>query len=169
MDREKRLRRVALLCCHFVRNYAYYKVGRHCKKTKAPNDFWLTVQNNFIDISVLEWLKLFGDHNDKHHWKKVVDDRDAFKRDMLVSCGITESQFKSCRESFKAYRDKFVAHLDSEETMHIPELDIALEVTKYYYTTVANQLGASGLKNLPSNIEHYYNKCFQESEEHFGK
>ena len=157
------------MCCHFTRNCAYYRAGWGGKQTKATNDFWITVQNNFIDISVLEWLKLFGDHNDKHHWKKVVDDQDAFKRDMLANCGISEGELKSCRESFKEYRDKFIAHLDSEETMHIPELDVSLKVAKYYYTCVANELGASGLGNLPGDIEHYYKKYFQESEAHFGK
>ena len=169
MDREKRLRRVALLCCHFARNCAYYLSGWNGKKTKATNEFWATVQNNFLDISILEWLKLFGDHNDKHHWKKVVDDRDSFKSAMLTSCGITEDELNSCRKSFKEYRDRFVAHLDSEETMHIPELDNSLALAKYYYTFVATELGASRLRNLPDDIESYYQKCFYASETHFGK
>jgi hypothetical protein len=78
-------------------------------------------------------------------------------------------EFKSCRESFKTYRDKFIAHLDSEETMHIPELDIAIALAKYYYTYVAKELGASGLRNLPNHIEHYYQECFHTSEAHFGR
>ncbi len=164
-----RLRRVGLLCCHFARNCAYYKAGWDGKKTKATNDFWVTVQGNFIDISVLEWLKLFGDHNDKHHWKKVVDDREAFKTEMLNKCSITEDELVNCRKSFKEYRDKFVAHLDYEETMYIPELNIALAVVKYYYCYVAKELGMSGLQNLPQDIEFYYQKCFADSEKHFGK
>lgn len=169
MDRVKRLINVALLCCHFVRNCAYYKAGYNGKNTKANNDFWLTVWDNFIDISVLEWLKLFGDHNEKHHWKKVVEDQDSFKKEMLNTCGITEDELASCRKSFKEYRDKFVAHLDSEETMHIPELKIALAVVKYYYSYVAKELGTSRLRDLPRDIESYYCKCFGDSEEHFGK
>jgi hypothetical protein len=169
MNREKRLRRVALLCCHFARNCAYYRAGWNGRKTKATNEFWVTVQNNFLDISILEWLKLFGDHNDKHHWKKIVNDRDSFKNTMLTSCGITEAELNSCRKSFKEYRDKFIAHLDSEETMHIPELNNSLALAKYYYTYVATELGASGLLNLPDDIERYYQKCLQASETHFGK
>ncbi len=169
MDREKRLRRVGLLCCHFARNCAYYKAGWNGKKTKATNEFWVTVQSNFIDISVLEWLKLFGDHNDKHHWKKVTEEPDSFKEEMLKHEAITEDDLISCRKSFKTYRDKFLAHLDSEEKMQIPELDIALSVVKYYYSYVAKELGASGLLNLPQDLEAYYQKCFSDSEAYFGK
>ena len=158
-----------MLCCHFARNYAYYLAGWDGKKTKATNEFWATAQNNFIDIAVLEWLKLFGDHNDKHHWKKVVEGRKSFKTDMLATCKITEDELKYCRESIKEYRDKFIAHLDSEEAMHIPELNIPLIVVKYYYSYVAKELGAAGLRNLPEDIERYYQQCFQASEVHFGK
>jgi hypothetical protein len=169
MDREKRLRRVALLCCYFARNCAYYRAGWDGKQAKATNEFWATVQGNFIDIVVLEWLKLFGDHNDKHHWKKVVEDKEDFKQEMLDSCAITEDDLAQSRESFKIYRDKFVAHLYSEDTIHIPVLDTPLALAKHYYKYVAKEIGDAGLRNLPRDIEQYYHDCFQVSEAHFGK
>jgi len=169
MDRVERLRRVGLLCCHFARNCAYYKAGWNGTKTKSTNEFWATVQGNFIDVSVLEWLKLFGDHNDKHHWKKVTEDPDLFKDGMLKHCAISEDDLVSCRKSFKTYRDKFLAHLDSEEIMQIPKLDIALEVTKYYYNYVAKELGISELRNLPQELESYYQQCFSDSGTYFGE
>jgi hypothetical protein len=169
MDREKRLRRVALLCCSFARNHAYYLAGWDGKKTKAKNEFWVTVQGNFIDIAVLEWLKLFGDHNDKHHWKKVVEDKDLFRQEMFVKCKITESEFAQARKSLKDYRDKFIAHLDSEEIMHIPVLDVPLKLVKYYYEYIANELGEAGLRDLPDDVEDYYQKCFRAAAVQFGK
>jgi hypothetical protein len=169
MNREKRLRRVALLCCHFARNCAYYRAGWDGKKNKATNEFWATVQGNFIDIAVLEWLKLFGDHKDKHHWKKVVDDKKSFKTQMLDCCEITEEDLVKSRESLKAYRDKFIAHLDSEEVMQIPVLDTPLALVRYYYTYVADELGVTQLGNLPNDFEHYYQTCLQDSEGRFGK
>ena len=168
MDRVTRLRRVGILCCSFVRNYAYYEAGWNDKKSKANNEFLKTVQSNFIDMSVLEWLKLFGDHNDKHHWKKIINEHDKFKKEMLEDAAITEEELLNCRERFKAYRDKFLAHLDSDEIMKIPEFDIALTVVKFYYNKIAIELGDSGLRNFPADIEIYYQKCFSESEEYFG-
>ena len=139
------------------------------KKTKATNEFWATVQCNFIDIAVLEWLKLFGDHNDKHHWKKIIEDRETFKKEMLSSCKITEDELAKSRDSIKEYRDKFIAHLDSEEVMHIPVLDTPLALVKYYYSCVANELNEKRLRNLPKDIDNYYQECFQAAENHFGK
>jgi hypothetical protein len=167
MDRETRLRRVGILCCSFIRNYAYYEAGWDGKTSKANNDYLKTVQGNFIDISVLEWWKLFGDYNDKHHWKKIIDKPSTFKKEMLEDAAITEEELSICRKTFKAYRDKFLAHLDSDDIMNIPEFDIALSVVKFYYNKIAIELGASGLRNFPADIERYYKKCFSESEEYF--
>ena len=169
MDREKRLRRVALLCCHFARNCAYYRAGWDGKETKARNEFWATVQGNFIDIAVLEWLKLFGDHKDKHHWRKIVEDKDSFKQEMLAKCEISESELAHTRDLLKEYRDKFIAHLDSEEMMCIPVLDIPIKVMKFYYEYIAHELVETGLGDLPIDIELYYQSCFRAAKMRFGK
>lgn len=50
MERVTKLRRVALLCCHFVRNYAYYKAS---EGGEISNEFWKTIHSNFLDIAVL--------------------------------------------------------------------------------------------------------------------
>jgi hypothetical protein len=70
MDSTKRLRRVGILCCHFAMNYGYYKAGWEQSDFTVKDQFWISLNNNFIDISVLEWCKLFGDYKGKHHWKK---------------------------------------------------------------------------------------------------
>ena len=163
MDRQRRMRRVAILCCHFARNCAYYKASFDNNTTRATNEFWATVQGNFIDIAVLEWLKLFGDHNDRHHWKNLVENKVLFKEAMLRNCSINEEEFLICRESFKRYRDKFVAHLDSEDIMHIPKLDDAISLVKYYYSYVAKELKPSELQALPQDLNSYYQKCFVDS------
>jgi len=169
MDRVKRLRRVGLLCCSFSRNCAYYKAGWLETKTTATNEFWLTVQNNFLDTAVLEWLKLFGDFKDKHHWKKVAECPDEFKLEMLSFCNTTEAELVEHRNQFKDYRDKFIAHLDSEPTMKIPVLDIALRLTEYYYGYISKELGTVHLANLPTELEEYYETCLSDSKRHFGK
>jgi len=169
MDRTKRLRRVALLCCHFTRNCAYYRAGWSKGKSKATNDFAITIQNNFIDIAILEWLKLFGGHNDKHHWKKIVSNKEEFKSQFLTACEITDNKFEEYQDELKKYRDKFVAHLDGEEKMNIPQLDISITAVKHYYKYILNELGDLNLGNLPKNLDDYYKICFDESIKFFGE
>ena len=50
MDRVTRLRRVALLCVHFLRNSAYYRAGWSEGNTLAVDEFSVTIQGNFIDF-----------------------------------------------------------------------------------------------------------------------
>ncbi|MGA7749305.1 MAG: hypothetical protein WCA63_04090 [Gallionella sp.] len=92
MDRQKRLRRVALLCCHFMRNLAYYRAGWNGNHFSIPaSEFNKTVNSNFIDICVLEWCKLFGEHQEPHHWKNIVANKKEFKSGLL-SCLKTDSK-----------------------------------------------------------------------------
>jgi hypothetical protein len=168
MNRNKRLRRVALLCCHFARNLAYYKGGWDGQKFKGRDEFWATVNSNFLDICVLEWSKLFGDHSDKHHWKKIVDDKIILKSTMFTKLGITQTDFDNCWESIKEYRDKFVAHLDSEEVMYIPVLDnIAWFAVIYYYNYVIKS--CTNCYNMPVDLETYYNNCYSDAKNYYNK
>ncbi len=78
MPRKDRLRRVMILCCSCARNIAYYRVAwdeeyRHLLNLPNPYpNFWRAANNNFIDMCVLEWCKLFADMQGKHHWSKIV-------------------------------------------------------------------------------------------------
>ena len=49
MTRKQRLRRVAILCCHCLRNLAFYKSGWKDGSLKIDGDFWINVNGNFLD------------------------------------------------------------------------------------------------------------------------
>src|SRR6266571_8412423 len=125
MTRKQHLRRVAILCCHFLRNLAFYKTGWRGGSLIFQDQFWVSVNGNFLDICVLEWCKLFGDSRGKHYWRKVISDPTAFFKGLLKKLGMTEAEFTAYINEIKKYRDKFVAHLDSELIMNIPRLDVA--------------------------------------------
>lgn len=81
----------------------------------------------------MEWCKLFGDIRGKHHWKKVVTDEKSFYRNLLQEVGLSESEFDSYIEEMKTCRDKFVAHLDSENIAQIPKLEVTHNSASYLY------------------------------------
>ena len=70
------VRKLCLLCCHCVRNIAYYRVGFVNEDgsgyLKQRTQFGATVNGNMLDIAVLEWCKLFADRKARHHWKRFV-------------------------------------------------------------------------------------------------
>lgn len=133
MTRRKHLRRVLILCCHCLRNLSYYQAGWSEGLLVLQNDFWTTVNGNFMDICVLEWCKLFADQRGKHFWGKVISDQSRFQHGLLQELGISEQDFLECVGKVREYRDKFVAHLDSEEIMKLPVLDVIKKSVSFLY------------------------------------
>ncbi len=167
LSRRERLRRVVLVCCHFTRNLAYYRVG-HPGEPRYPNrDFWVTTNGNFLDQCVLEWCKLLGDLRGEHHWKQIVSDPVTFEAEILRHLGMTAVQFDDYIKQMRAYRDKFVAHLDSLRQMHPPRLDSALASIQFYHRHDAHVEASPGiLSGLPASdteLSAYYDQCTAEA------
>ncbi len=133
MTRRQRIRRAATLCCHCIRNIAFYYAGWRDGAPVFKGQFWVTANGNFLDISVLEWCKLFGEKHGKHYWAKVITNVATFFDGFLKSLEMTADQWEVYIKEMRTYRDGFVAHLDSENMMQIPMLDIALQSTMYLY------------------------------------
>jgi hypothetical protein len=170
MNRYKRLRRVTLLCCHFARNFAYYKAGLDSAKLTKQDEFWATVNSNFLDICVIEWCKLFGDHSDKHHWKNIAGDESLFMSSMFTELRITQVIFNNCWRSIRHYRDKYLDHLDSDEVMRIPELNIAWFTVNFYHSYVVKICDSTNvLQGIPADLESYYRKCYSDAEKTYEK
>jgi hypothetical protein len=138
----------------------YYKAGWENNNLKIKDQFWVSLNSNFIDISILEWYKLFGDYKDKHHWKNVMHLDQTFKDRMFESLNIEQADLDRVHRCIKSYRDKFVAHLDSEETMNIPKLEDALRMVFFYYSEVKKICDSTA--DWPRSLEDFY-------EEHFNR
>jgi hypothetical protein len=134
VNRIERLRRVLTLCCYFIQNLAYYRAGWNERKVfpRYESQFWVTANGNFLDQCVLEWFKLFGDEKGKHYWGKIVSDPASFEENLLVALGINASGFDAHVDKIRRYRDKFVAHLDSDKVMNIPDLEVAKKAVLFY-------------------------------------
>jgi hypothetical protein len=168
MSRKERLRRVVMLCCSFGRNMAYYRAA-WSKEHKhlldmANGNFWRQVNGNFLDMCVLEWCKLFADRKAKHHWTKVVTDKDAFKTGLLKCLGIDEEAFSHQIQIMRNYRDRWVAHLDSDRGGMYPTLDLAKKAAWFYHAWIVNQEAQSGdLDGLPEQLDEGYVQCEEEA------
>ncbi len=158
MTRKERLRRVAILCCHCLRNLAYYRAGWHGDKLILRGQFWINVNGNFLDICVLEWCKLFGDQRGKHYWEKIISEPQSFYTGMLKELNIKESELEALRNEMRRYRDKFVAHLDSDKTMYIPSnLTLAQKSVEYLYDYIkANEDEGDFFNDALTNATAFY-------------
>ena len=164
MTRRQRLRRVAILCCHCLRNLAFYRAWHQAGKPRSAEQFWVTANGNFLDVAVLEWCKLFGEPRGKHNWAKVVTDAGVFKAGLLQRLAITDAALNSYVSEMRTYRDKFVAHLDDELQMQIPNLTIAKKSAVHLYAyLLANEDDGNTFHDAPANPNGFYRHFLAEA------
>jgi hypothetical protein len=153
MTRKQHLRRVGITCLNCLRNLAYFRAapGKNILKTKGI--FWVNTHNNFLDIFVLEWCKLFGDKSGKHYWGKIITNQQSFFSSMLEKFKIDEAELEILIKEMRTYRDKFIAHLDLEPIMFIPNnLKLAQKSTEYLYNYILEKEDDGDFFNdAPSN------------------
>jgi hypothetical protein len=165
-----RPRRAALLCCHFTRNLAYYRAGWDDGKPIFPtNDLWKTLNSNFLDISVLEWCKLFAESKAFHSFRKVVLSPDAFLPQLYSDFVATRQEWISYLQKMREYRDKFIAHLDRKKTMHIPAMNLAEFAIFYLCDTMREEQIEGVFRELPRNIREYSRGCYLEAAKLYEK
>ncbi len=177
VNRIQRLRRVLIVCCYFIQNLAYYRAGWKPNKvfTRHDSQFWITANGNFLDHCVLEWCKLFGDEKEAHYWGNTVSDPPAFEKGLLSSLGMTPVEFKTNIEKLRRYRDKFVAHLDSDKVMNIPDLEIAKNAVFFYQRYILNEeaqaedlLGSVPSLNPCYDLNSLYERRLIEARNEYG-
>jgi hypothetical protein len=175
MPRDKRLRRVVILCTNFVQNLAYHRAGFEQGAYALQNcsDFRTRTNANFVDMAVLEWCKLLADRDDKHHWRNIVTDPEAFKTKLLARLEMTPGELLALVKDMSYYRNKFVAHLDSDEEMNVPELSEALEAVNFYHEHVVTEEASArdlgGLVDTAEKFTQLYADCSQEAERVYGR
>lgn len=160
ISREERFRRVIIVATNFMRNLAIvraasnYPVGWKTKPLHAQVNFWRVAIGNSADACAMEYCKLFADKSGKHSWQKFVTDKDKFKRELLSHLGVSESELADYEEAVQTYRDKFVAHLDSERVMHIPNYEMAeLAIVFYHRYILENEDPGYNLGELATSPE----------------
>ena len=169
MTRSARARRSGLLCCHFLRNLAFYRSWDKAGQPFRSKPFWRNANSNFLDIAVLEWCKLFVDAKGKHHYSKALNEPLQFKRDLLAKLEIDEAAFDEYVLSFKTYRDQFLAHLDEENMMNIPHMKVSRQSAKFLYQRLLDQEAAStAFANAPLSAKKFYEDFIEEGLKVYG-
>lgn len=161
MNSRIRLRRVGILCCHLLRNVAFYLSWYDSENYCKDRQFWRTGHNNFLDIYVLEWCKLFVDVRGKHHYSTVVKDPVQFKIDLLVNLALTDTEFADYIKRTKTYRDKFVAHLDELNNYEVPVSNIIKESVIFLYEHLLAQESINDtFSDAPNSATQFFNDYF---------
>jgi hypothetical protein len=157
MNHSERLRRTLKLCCHCLRNLAFYRAGWRGSQFCSNRQFLINANSNCLDIAVLEWCKLFADRDGKHHWKQLISNDTEFIYGLCKGIGISNFQFRKYASVMLRYRNKFVAHLDDDRVAQIPRLRIARKSTAYLYDYLRGTPEAKTcLPDLKEHAKQYY-------------
>ena len=122
------------------------------------------MSGNCIDMCVLESCKLFANPKEKHHWGRIVADPEGFRVQLTNDLGIDEVAFQKQIEVMRQYRNKFLAHLDSDEVANIPALDIAKKAAAGSITLMLFCTKPSDLEGFRFDLDAGYAKCEREAQ-----
>jgi hypothetical protein len=173
LTKSEQFRRVTLLCCHFVRNLAYYRADKRSQdEFKSADEFWITVHANFIDQCVLEWCKLFVDTKNRqpgeHRWDNVVADKARFQTELFQQ--IDQTQFQTLVDAMSTACNKFIAHLDDQNKEDTPHMDVAKEAVQFYHGYIVmneahpgDNLHPRTVTGLLTDLNDYYSARYREA------
>ncbi|MBM4275174.1 MAG: hypothetical protein FJ126_04225 [Deltaproteobacteria bacterium] len=155
MDQDKILDHLIRLL-YIIRNVACHRALSKYKSDFKQN-YWILIFNNFLDISILEWCKIFGSKIEPTHWRSLVDNHDSFRLGLLKALDIDNSNWDDYWRRVKNYRDKFVAHHENSPGItHYPELDNIIKSSFYYYSYLIEKLREIGIYYEPDDLSDYY-------------
>jgi hypothetical protein len=161
---EERTHRVATLCAHCLRNIAFYRAGfRYGRmRFRVDRQFWINANSGFVDIAVLEWWKLFVEHNGKHGWRRVVSNPRQFQTSLYRRLGFSAEQFVSYAKSLSDYRNQFVAHLDDESYYFVPRLRMARRSAAHLYDQLrTDPKSRVFVPDMVESAAQYYSRYYQ--------
>lgn len=166
MNRRTRLRRTGILCIGCLRNAAYYRAFNAAPVARRRQEFWRALNGNFIDTCLMDWCKLFGDAHAKHHWSKSVSDPENFLSGLHAQLRMNEAEFEAFRIQVRAYRDKFLAHLDAQNSTEIPRIQPAIDSVRFLYDyLVTHEDDQDAFHDAPAHANAEYQRYFREGRE----
>jgi hypothetical protein len=132
-------------------NLAYYRSGWNENGRRFSGEPYRTFNANCFEHVYLDWSKLFGNHDEKHHWRKVVTDQRHFKEGLLAALDCDEAAYREFWGQMLAVRNQVVAHQDIFVEIPTPMLDSALQSVSYFLNYIYENEVGEGIR-----IEHRY-------------
>jgi hypothetical protein len=149
---------------YVVRNAANYRSLKAVHRDIFSQSYWIIISNNFYDMAILEWCKIFGTDNEPTHWKTLVNDHNSFRNGLLKHIGLDVLGWQSYWEQIRDYRNNALTHhRKSPMVTQFPPIDNVLKSAFYYYDWLVKQLEDIGIIQEPNNLEDYYNSYLQQA------
>jgi hypothetical protein len=153
-------KKIIELCHSLLRNLAYYRSAWEDERSIYGGEPYRAFNMNCHYLVYLEWGKLFGSYNERHHWKNLVCEPDKFRRGLYDVLDCDEDAYKEYQGKMLTIRDKAIAHQDIYNRIEGVHLDKALLSTCYLIKYVHDH-ESDGIEILHGeDPQGEYNKYF---------
>lgn len=161
---------VGLVTTSCIRNIAHHRAGYASGMDYDTPNISRDSYSNAFFVAVLEWCKIFGDHNADHYWPQFIEDPYVFLYDMLDFYSMTTEDYEDAMDEVRTFRDKFVAHLDMDVPEESPSMDMMLCTSMYLYDhLLANEGKTVFPHDAPRGSRWLYDHMFKESKMVYDK
>ncbi len=158
MSFDKQANNIVLhLHVNCIRNYATRSAIQDNFEALKHSNFWRVISNSALDITVIDWCKLFGSYKEATHFKNCAERGiDDFENQVLVVSNIAKSEYELLHDGFLAYRDRSAAHIDIDNwQVNVPYLSNAIDITYISFDIFVENVGIKGLNIRQEYAEQY--------------
>jgi hypothetical protein len=140
-----------------VRNYATRLAIQDNFNHLKQSNFWRVVSNSALDITVIDWCKLFGAYKESTHFKNSTERGiQSLEKQVLNVCNTTLADYHLLHTSLLEYRDRSVAHVDINNwQVNVPYLSNAIELIYISFDIFTMNVGIKGLDIRQEFSEQY--------------
>jgi hypothetical protein len=123
----------------FVYHVIYYRtISNGYQEHQLQNEFWTLTIDAHLFAATMNWCMVFGsDGCNPTHWKRLSKEQSkgltqSFRDGLFQELDLDKAAWDKYRNSFKDFRDNFVAHRELNFSRPVPYFDTALDVACYY-------------------------------------
>ena len=132
-----------------LRALIYFRIIR--SELDTDSKFWISTGNSHLQSFVTGWSKCFGSKKEDTHWSKSVQNRQDFRRRLMLDTGFNARSMKNYVKLMISIRNKAFSHTDMSATdVFVPNLDKAQDLLKKLHGQLRLELQTS--KNLPTPV-----------------
>lgn len=143
-------------------------IAAHKSLFKYKDDFnksyWEAIFNNFLEIALIDWFKLFILTSDASHWSNTVKDKENFRYELLKYLSLSQQAWDEYAASLQRYRDSMPVLSGQKDNAELyPDLSSVVIACYAYYAELLKELNALKNYDYPVDIREYYRSCLHEA------
>ncbi|HHZ8766682.1 TPA: hypothetical protein ACWL56_004960 [Klebsiella quasipneumoniae] len=114
--------------------------------------------NALLGDAVVRWCQVFGTYSEDNHWKKIINDHEAFMSKLLNNIGMDTLSYEEYNKEMREFRNKAIAHFEPQymnaENI-VPTFSIAMKTSSYLHGYMRNSLPVQMKNNHPDDLMRF--------------